>query len=286
LKILFLLLAAAALTPPDFNQPRVFEVTKPQGGSNNITVVTWNVDRGTNLPAITEGLKGNAADLVLLQEVDSNTSRSGGKDETADLAKSLNKNGVYAVEFEELSQEKDKERPAYIGQATLTSLPVRNSRVLRFQHQSGFWQPKGWLPSSLPLMQRRMGSRIALVTEFTFANKLAVVYNAHLESRNYGRLQAQQIDEIFADSARYPEKTPIIVAGDLNTKYFPSVFLRKFQRAGYISAMGNRTPITHNIPASLDWIFVKGPVTVSAGQVRKNLKGSDHYAVYAVIGAK
>jgi endonuclease/exonuclease/phosphatase family metal-dependent hydrolase len=132
-------------------------------------------------------------------------------------------------------------------------------------------------------MQRRDGSRIALVTELIFADKLLVVYNAHLESRSYGRIQAHQIDEILADSRQYPAGTPLILAGDLNTKYFPSVFLHKLQQAGFTSVMGDRTPITHNIPASLDWIFVKGPVTVREGKVRKDLKGSDHYAIYAVV---
>jgi endonuclease/exonuclease/phosphatase family metal-dependent hydrolase len=132
-------------------------------------------------------------------------------------------------------------------------------------------------------MQRRLGSRIALVTELELAGRPLVVYNAHLESRSMGRIQAAQLDEILADLAKYPAGTAAIIGGDLNTKYFPSVFLHKLEHAGFRSATGERIERTHTIAMALDWIFVRGPITVEDGRVRRDVRGSDHYPVYAEL---
>ena len=279
-----LLLTALGLfsaQPPDFNTPREIKSNPTQSALRSVRVLTWNIDRGTDLNTITAELRNNPADLCLLQEVDWNAVRSGQRDVAADLARQLGLNLSYAIEFEELSQERG--HPAYIGQATLTSMPIRNSRVLRFRRQSNFWKPHGWLPSSLPLMQRRLGNRVALVTELEFAGRLLVVYNAHLESRSMGKIQSAQLDEILADSARYPANTPVILGGDLNTKYFPSVFLRKLESAGFLSATGEQIERTHAIAMSLDWIFARGAIKLENGKVRRDFRGSDHYPVYAQL---
>ena len=273
-----------ALLTPAFNSPRELKELPGNGDLKSIRVVTWNIDRGEELDKIVAELHQNQAELCLLQEVDWNTARAGRKDVASELARRLHLNLSYGIEFEELSQE--REGQAFIGQATLTSLPIRESRILRFQRQSGWWKPRGWIPSSIPFLQRRLGNRIALVTELQFADHLLVVYNAHLESRSVGRIQAAQLDEMLADLRRYPADTPIILAGDLNTKYLPSFFLHKLERQGFHSATGQRIERTHTIMMSLDWIFARGPVTINEGTVRRDLKGSDHYPVYAQLKAR
>jgi endonuclease/exonuclease/phosphatase family metal-dependent hydrolase len=272
------------LLSPEFNKPREFKLVHGNGDLKSIRVVTWNIDRGEELNTIGSELERNPADLYLLQEVDWNAARSGLKDEALDLARRLHLNVAYGVEFEELSQERNG--PAFIGQATLTRLPIRSSRVLRFKRQSGWWKPRAWIPSSLPFMQRRLGNRIALVTELEFAGRLLVVYNAHLESRSFGRIQAEQLDEILADARRYPPGTAIILGGDLNTKYLPSIFLHKLENSGFQSATGERIERTHKIAMALDWIFSKGPVRLEEGRVRRDVKGSDHYPIYAELVAR
>jgi len=274
---------AVALAPA-FNKAREIHVVSPAADLKSIRVVSWNIGRGEHWPVVGSEIERNPADLCLLQEVDWNTSRTGNIDVAAALAKRLQLNLSYGIEFEELGQEHGI--PAYIGQATLTKLPLRGSRVMRFQMQSGFWKPRGWIPASMPLMQRRVGNRIALVTEHDFAGRLLVVYNVHLESRSYGRIQAEQIDEILADLRKYPADTNAIIGGDLNSKYFPSIFLRKLERAGFHSAIGERIERTHAIAMALDWIFVKGTVKIEEGKVRRDLKGSDHYPIYALLYAE
>jgi len=246
-------------------------------------IVTWNIERGTQLSTISSELGQNPADLVLLQEVDWNADRSGRLDVAKVLADRLRLNLSYAIEFEELSQERGGK--AFIGQATLTRLPILSSRVLRFQKQSGFWKPHDWIPSSIPLLQRRLGSRVALVTELEFAGRPLVVYNTHLESRSIGSLQAEQLDEMLADLKRYPPDTPAIIGGDLNTKYFPSVFLHKLEHAGFHSATGEHVERTHVVLMALDWIFARG-IAIEDGAVRRELRGSDHYPLYADLRAE
>lgn len=281
---LIALLSVAPVKADDLDTARVVNSFQSDPGLKQARVATWNIDRGAKLAELSSELGKNPADLCLFQEVDWNDARSGDKDIAADLARALRFNFAYGIEFEELSQEHGK--PAYIGQATLTHLPLRRARVLRFQHQSGFWKPHSWIPSDLPLFQRRRGGRIALITELEFAGKLLVVYNAHLESRSYGRIQDEQIDEMLNDLRRYPPDTAVVLGGDLNTKYMPSIFLHKLEKAGFHSATGEKIERTHAIAMALDWIFTRGPVKIEEGQVRRDLHGSDHYPVYGELVAQ
>lgn len=251
---------------------------------DSIRLASWNIDHGSRLETISSELKSNPADLYLLQEVDRNAARSGQRDVARELADRLGMHVAYAAEFEELSQERGHK--AFIGQATLTRLPILKSRVLKFQRQSNFWRPHEWIPSSLPLMQRRLGGRVALVTELEFAGRRLVVYNAHLESRSAGPIQVAQLDEMLADLKQYPASTPAILGGDLNTKYFPSIYLHKLERAGFRSATGERIERTHTIAMALDWLFARGSVKLEGGAVRRDIKGSDHYPVYARLIAE
>lgn len=278
--------ATAGEQAPIPNTPREIYTRPPVRNLRSIRVVTWNIDRGTRVDQALEDMKANPAGLCLFQEVDWGTARTHGADIAGVLAKRLHLNAIYGVSFEELSQEIDH-RPAYIGQATLTKLPIVRSRILRFRHQSAWWEPRPWLPSKMPFMQRRRGGRIALVTELRFAGRLLVVYNAHLESRSTGKRQFQQLDEILADTRRYPPGTAVIVGGDFNSKYFPSKYLQKMERAGFHSALGQRIERTHKIVTALDWIFARGPVVLEHGQVRKDFgNASDHFAVFAQLVAR
>lgn len=274
----------------DFLTPREETFVPSTDSSTSIRVVSWNIDRGTQLPLIGDELAKNPADLYLLQEVDSNTKRAANVDEAAELSRRLNVNLSYAVEFEELSQEREDDphkTPAYTGQATLTRLPIRHSRILRFERQSGFWKPRSWIPSNVPLLQRRLGNRIALVTDLEFAGHMLVVYNLHLESRSYGRIQNDQLDEVLADFKKhYPPNTAVILGGDLNTKYLPAIYLHKLEREGFRSATGERIERTHAIAMTLDWIFVRGSIRIEDGRVRREFRGSDHYPIYAEVVAQ
>jgi endonuclease/exonuclease/phosphatase family metal-dependent hydrolase len=249
-----------------------------------LRVVDWNIDRGERLEQIGSALERLAPDLCLIQEADLAARRSGNRNVAEELARRLRLNYVFAPEFQELGQSTGGE-PSFQGQAVLTGLPVLATHVIRFQEQSGFWRPRAYLPD-LPLLQRRLGGRIALVEELQWAGRKLVVYNAHLESRSLGRIQTLQLDEILADTRRYPPDTPMILAGDLNTKYNASAFTRKLSEAGWRSAFGEHEPRTHVLIGRLDWVLVRGPLKIEYGRVLKSVGGSDHFPLSAAVAAE
>src|ERR1039457_6019656 len=123
-----------------------------------IRVVDWNIDRGLKLPGIIEFLASQKPDLILLQEVDLNTRRTGRLDIAEELARKLHLYYAFGCEFQELL-EGSRRSPAYTGQATLCRWPLRNCRVIRFREQSTFWRPRWYLPKIHPF-QERLGGRI------------------------------------------------------------------------------------------------------------------------------
>jgi endonuclease/exonuclease/phosphatase family metal-dependent hydrolase len=271
--------AAPPAPPPDaLGILRSGSYASDPGRSHRAAILDWNIDRGKNLNDIEGQIRQFNPDLCIFQEVDLNARRSGQVDVAQRLAETFHMNYVFAPEFEELSQG-TPESPAYHGQALLTKLPIRASRMLRFQNQSGFWKPRPWLQSSLPLWQRREGGRVALITELDHGGKTLVVYNLHLESRGNDHLRLLQLDEVLADAQRYPAATPIIIAGDLNTKPGGSALIPRLREAGYQSAFGDRHVRTHFVIGALDWVFVRGPLAFEHPEVVRGVGASDHFPV-------
>jgi endonuclease/exonuclease/phosphatase family metal-dependent hydrolase len=250
--------------------------------SPSARILNWNIDRGQHFKGIVAAMRETHPDLCIFQEVDLGARRTHGEDVAQELAKTFGMNYTFPPEFRELGQS-TAEGPAYHGQAILTHLPIRASRILRFTHQSGFWKPRPLLISSLPIMQRRVGGRIALVNELDRNGNLLVVYNLHLESRatEHGRLL--QLDEVLADAQKYPAGTPVIVAGDLNTMSRHSPLFPRMREAGYSSCFGERRIRTHIIIGALDWIFVRGPITCEGAEVHSDFHASDHFPISAEL---
>jgi endonuclease/exonuclease/phosphatase family metal-dependent hydrolase len=249
----------------------------PEGFRMHAAVLNWNIDRGQHLDDIKEQIRQHKPDLCIFQEVDLDARRTHREDIAKDLAQTFDMNYVFAPEFRELSQG-TADQPAYHGQALLTTLPVRSSRMIRFQHQSGWWKPRSLLSSNVPFLQRREGGRIALVAELDNGGKLIVVYDLHLESKSSDQLRLEQLDEVLEDAQRYPKETPIIIAGDLNTFTFHSSLIPRFAEAGFRNIFGDRRPKTHVILGELDWVFVRGSIECEGGQVLR-VHGSDHYPI-------
>jgi endonuclease/exonuclease/phosphatase family metal-dependent hydrolase len=279
-----LLAFSAAFAAPDPPTPVALETLRSGSYSHETapraraTILDWNIDRGKNLADIEGQMRQLDPALCIFQEVDLDARRSGEIDVAKKLAQEFHMNFVFAPEFQELSQG-TPECPAYHGQALLTKLPIRSSRMLRFVHQSGFWKPRPLLKSSMPLWQRREGGRVALITELDNGDKPLVVYNLHLESRGKDQLRLAQLEEVLDDAKRYPPETSVIIAGDLNTKTAHSALMPRLRQAGYRSAFGDRRIRTHLIIGALDWVFVRGPIECERGDVLRGVDGSDHFPV-------
>ncbi len=283
--LLALTFLAGAADSPSLNPLEVihagnYSTTVP--GSSNLRILNWNIDRGQHFQGIVRAIRETRPDLCIFQEVDLGARRTHGEDVAEELAKTFGMNYTFAAEFRELGQS-TAAGPAYHGQAILSRFPIRASRILRFTHQSGFWKPRPLLISSVPMLQRRLGGRIALVNELDRNGKPLVVYNLHLESRTTEHGRLLQLEEVLADTERYPADTPIIVAGDLNTLSRSSPVIPRLREAGYSSCFGDRHVRTHVIIGALDWIFVRGPISCEGAEVRRDFHASDHFPISAEL---
>jgi endonuclease/exonuclease/phosphatase family metal-dependent hydrolase len=246
------------------------------GFAATIHILDWNIDRGYDLDKIAEVIRAQNTDVAILQEVDLNARRTNRADVAKELAQKLGLEYAFGKAWQEVNQG-GSEDPAYQGQATLSRYPIGKQRIVEFSHQTGFWKPQPYLPSWFP--QRRLGGRIALVTELDVGSRKLVVYNLHLESRGPGYNRFEQLKETLADAKNYADGTAIVLAGDLNTKYFPSHFVSLLEAAGFHDCFDGRRQKTHKIIGTLDWIFVRGPVKWEETKVVHHTPVSDHYPV-------
>lgn len=250
---------------------------------SEVRVLSWNINKGKQLGRIAETIRRLAPDVVLLQEVDLNARRTAGVNITEELGQLVKMNYLFGGSYQELSQG-TRDRPAYLGQAILTRLPLRSSRVLRFQRQTKFWNRSRFLPN-WGVLQRREGGRIALIAEFGADRTELVVYNLHLESRGLGATRLGQLEEALEDSKKYGPDVAVLVAGDLNSRYLPSLYQKRMQNAGFRNCFGTRVR-THRLAGTLDWIALRGPGSCEDARVVRKTRGSDHDALTAVIALR
>jgi endonuclease/exonuclease/phosphatase family metal-dependent hydrolase len=249
-------------------------------------IVSWNIERGLQFSTIREFLRTLGADLLLLQEVDLNARRTHYRDVASELAHALNLNYVFGAEFQELS-EGTRARPAYHGMATLSPWPLSKPRIIHFRDQSTFWKPRWYVPD-LPVFQRRIGGRIALVAEVTIYGTKLVTYNLHLESRGGDEFRFRQLNEVLADCRRQVDQPGLVVAGDFNLNAGAGFAGRTLGDAGLHDAVrlpGHPTSIAHglsNHARAIDWIFVSDTAD-SQGRVHNDIRASDHYPVSATL---
>lgn len=244
-------------------------------------LISWNIARGSKLHAIIEFLASADADLIFLQEVDTNARRTNRRNIAREIAQQLRMNYVFGWEFEELAQGSTTS-PAYHGQATLSRYPVSGSRILRFRNQSKFWNPYWFTPSLGPL-QRRSGGRMALMSEVQFLNGSLVTYNLHFESKGDDDLRQTQLDELLEDVGRHNMLTPIVAAGDFNFDISKTQVTNAIARSGLVNPfapLSVPTPTTHSAFSAgraLDWILLGGPLKALNPQIHSSVTASDHY---------
>jgi endonuclease/exonuclease/phosphatase family metal-dependent hydrolase len=280
--LLLLPLFCPADSPSASDEIRSAEYAREHPQGDTIRVLDWNIDRGERLDEVAHEIERLTPDLCLLQEVDLNAARSARVDVADALARRLRLNFVFGRAFEELGQG-TTQAPAWQGQATLAAWPIRKTRVIRYRRQTSFWAPEPWLPNRSPLLQRRAGGRIGLVAEIDVGGRRLVVYNLHLESRGPGRARYLQLAETLEDARQYGTDTPVLLGGDLNTKYAISRFTGLLDRNGFRDCFNGQAGRTHRIIGHLDWLFVRGPVACSAAAVDRDARGSDHFPISAVL---
>lgn len=245
---------------------------------SRIVLVNWNIERGVRYPDILQAFReGLEADVYVLQEVDLHTRRAGYRNVAEELARALGVNYVFGIEFEELAQARP-ELPSYHGQAVLSRLPINRPRVLRFRHQLHNWG-RQWLPR-WSWCQPRRGGRMTLVVEIPLGDQNHVIYNTHIESKADDVRKALQMREILEDiEIHYPAGTPVIVAGDLNTREgLDSPVVRELKARGFrdtLEKVWGAHQFTTRSKERKDWIFLRHVDFVGAEIRRSEI--SDHY---------
>jgi len=262
-----LLAAACAPSRPD---------TAAAPAWREVRVLVLNMHAGTdaagapNLDRVAAIVDETAADLVLLQEVDSVTRRSGGADQPAELAR---RTGFHARFGNALAFQ-----GGGYGIATLSRFPVRSSRLVR-------------LPVDPP-QERSGGSReprgvLHLVVE-TPGGPLHVL-NTHLDPSADDRWRRQEGDSVLAVARRLAaDGLPVLAGGDFNAT--PDSDAQRVLRDGGFrdlwAGCGTGDGLTY--PASeptkrIDYLFALGDgVRCSAARVVAS-DASDHRGVLFVL---
>ena len=251
-----------------------------------IKVVSWNINRGLQLNAVIDFLAVSSADLILLQETDISARRTQRRNVPREIAKALQMNYVFGREFEELAQGKPTS-PAYHGQATLSRLPLVDSRILRFSHQSAFWRPRWFIPSFAPF-QRRLGGRIVLICNTAVQGRTIAIFNTHLESRGGDQLRICQFSEMIAAIERDPKLTRVLIAGDLNfdlSRETVSRIVSNGQLTNPLTHLGGRPTATNHRgkSAALDWILTGRGLIATSPEIHDAIGASDHHPISVQI---
>jgi len=213
------------------------------------------VDGRTDLARVAEVIRSYAPDLVALQEVDVNRTRSGSIDQGHQLASMLGMRAVFAPTLERDG--------GHYGIATLSRFPILESRCL-----------------TLPLhTHRRSQPRCALVTRHTWDGGDLELINTHLSI-----LFRERPGQVAAIAAEMLGEA-LVIAGDFNcTPWSPAYRLlaRGLKSATrFARTWPSRVPI---VP--IDHIFFRGRLqVVSAGAWTGGpaRKASDHLPVVAEL---
>ena len=253
----------------------------------SMRILSWNINRGQQLDAVIEFLRDAKADVILLQESDVNARRTHRRNVAREIAQALGMNYVFGCEFDELTQG-NQDSPALHGQATLSRWPISASRILRFRRQSSFWRPRWFIPKTQK-SQRRLGSRMALVSLIAWPERPLIVYNLHLESRGNDELRRSQLAEVLNDTRQYDSELPVVIAGDFNLDLsrepaVPGIVERPFDNPlnkGKICPATSQSRLGRG--RSIDGIFTSGPLACVGAQVHDSVVASDHYPISVTL---
>ena len=224
-----------------------------------LDVLVFNIHAGKdaagvhNLERVAEVVRATGADVVLLQEVDRFTTRSGGEDHVARLATLTGMHSAFGKTL-------DYQGGQY-GIAVLSRWPIVEDAKIVLPHRSRF-----------------VGThRTATAATVRIGESLVRVYSTHLGTiANVGpEARRNQLRAILTDAEKYSR---VIIGGDLNNPWVGSV--AREQGYAWPTEKGPRTAIV----GRLDHIFLKGlaaPERAAAGTVIDGPKASDHRPVWA-----
>lgn len=241
--------------------------------ARDIKVVSYNIRwrGGEDLKRLTKLLRedqeiGSAA-ILALQEVDRRKKRTGNNNTAKMLADDL---GLHYAWGAPPSPKPDDEEET--GVAILSVYPL--SDVKRIV-----------LPHAGPNRRRR----VALGATIEVDGQPWRIYSAHAETRISVDKKMEQFSAILEDLKRYPENTPAIVMGDLNT-WEPSAddkTIKLFTTTGFKTPFTGKSTFRRKvvlvpIEFRLDWVWLRGLEATSHG-IDRQIEISDHWPLWTNV---
>jgi endonuclease/exonuclease/phosphatase family metal-dependent hydrolase len=174
------------------------------GAATPMRVLVYNIHAGKdaagvdNLERVAAIVRATHADVVLLQEVDRGTTRSGGVDQPATLAKLTGLHAAFGASLEAFQGGK-------YGIAILSRWPISSQRVERLpvepvQERSGSHEP-----------------RSALVATLAAPGGALTVLNTHLDASGEERYRMQEVATLVTLAAREEGRARFLAGGDFNS---------------------------------------------------------------------
>jgi endonuclease/exonuclease/phosphatase family metal-dependent hydrolase len=235
-----------------------------------LVVLVYNIHAGKdaagvdNLERVAAVIESSNADLVLLQEVDRRTTRSGNVDQLATLMRLTGLHGAFGKSLDYQGGE--------YGIATLSRWPITSQHVVQ-------------LPV-VPEQTRAGGSiepRIALfVTTAAPAAALDVV-NTHLDASREDDYRRQEVVHLLDALAAHTAPS-LLLGGDFNStpdNVFVAGALRNagFRDAWVTCGRGNGLTYPAAVPVKrIDYLYLRGDRRCSSASVLES-QASDHRAV-------
>lgn len=272
------------------------------------SVAAWNVERCLFPERTAEHLKQVLPDIVLLSEVDHGMSRTAQRHTTEDVARALDMNYAFGVEFFELDLGGQTERRfcrddfnqhGWHGNAILSAVPFDKVAMLRLDdHGHWFSEASGADPG-----QPRLGGRMALLAVLPTESGPLCVVSTHLESNAGSEHRCGQFEILMDAIDAFAPEMPVLIGGDLNTgNHLPPDFdwqkealFDRAQQRGYswgFTADGPTTRPSLITPhpervMKLDWFAGRGLHNLDKGKLSSVAKDgtplSDHDCVWCVV---
>ena len=252
-------LAACAVAPP------------APAPAREVSVLVYNIHAGKdaggaeNLPRVAELVRSTGADLVLLQEVDRNTRRSGPADQPAILARLTG----YSVAFGRTIGFQGGD----YGVALLSRWPIRSDTLI---------------PLSVTAPPGRSAEgreqRGVLVAEVDAPGGPVAVLNTHLDASGEDLWRTQEIATVLRVAEMVRERgMPLLVGGDLNARP-QSAIHGELRAAGFRDAWpecgdgdGFTFPVA-TLDRRIDYLYLTGAARCHSARVLPR-DASDHRAL-------
>lgn len=184
-------------------------------GKFPFTAAVFNIERGAYLKQILSYFQYHIllknVDVIFANEVDCGMARTGSLDIPLEIAKALDMNYAYAVEF--LSLEVCRDGAGSHGNAIFSRFPLSRVKTVRLpiKYEWFYWEG-----------ERRLGTRCAVFAEIEPApgKKMGLV-SVHLENRTTGQGRREQMEFLLNEiDLHFGKGIPVLLGGDLNTLCF------------------------------------------------------------------